>query len=124
MISHGSVSINWSANLLKIDTHGPFNEEGVTAAFKEIKGSVRALAHPKWVRLDRLDEQTLGSPEVMAVIAENYLWGYRYGCQATAVICSHIVQVQILDGFIRQSGVNMKSFDSVNEAEAWLLSCL
>lgn len=117
--SHGQLLLRWDADILYIDVKGPFNLEGVTAGFLQIQHSVSQCQRSAWARIDVLDEETLGAPEVMKVIGASYKWCLQHDCVAIASVCSTSIQRQILEHTRQKSGMNLAGFATPAEAELW-----
>jgi hypothetical protein len=117
--SHGQLLLRWDADFLHIDVKGPFNLEGVTAGFLQIQHSVSQRQRSAWARIDVLDEETLGAPEVMKVIGASYKWCLQHDCVAIASVCSTSIQREILAQTRQKSGMNLASFATMAEAEQW-----
>jgi hypothetical protein len=117
--SHGQLLLRWDTDFLYVDVIGPFNLEGVTAGFLQIQQSVSQCQRSTWVRLDVLDEETLGAPEVMKVIGASYKWCLQHDCVAIASVCSTSIQRQILEQTRQKSGMNLAGFATLAEAEQW-----
>jgi hypothetical protein len=116
---HGQLLLRWDANFLCIDVMGPFNLEGVTACFLQIQQSVGQYPRSPWSRIDLLDEETLGSPEVMRVIGASYKWCLQHDCVAIASVCSTSIQREILEQTRQKSGMNLAGFVTQAEALQW-----
>jgi len=117
--SHGQLLLRWDADILYIDVKGPFNMEGVTAGFLQIQHSVIQCQRSAWARIDVLDQETLGAPEVMKVIGESYKWCLQQNCVAIASVCSTSIQWQILEQTRQKTGMNLAGFATLAEAEQW-----
>lgn len=117
--SHGQILLRWDADLLYVDVMGPFNLEGVTAGFLQIQHSVSQSQSSAWARIDVLDKETLGAPEVMKVIGASYKWCLQHDCVAIASVCSTSIQRQILEQTRQKSGMNLAGFATLAEAEQW-----
>lgn len=117
--SHGQLFLRWDADFLYIDVKGPFNLEGVTAGFLQIQHSVSQGQRSAWVRIDVLDKETLGAPEVMKVIGASYKWCLQHNCVAIASVCSTSIQRQILEQTRQKTGMNLAGFTTLAEAEQW-----
>jgi len=117
--SHGQILLRWEADLLYVDVMGPFNMEGVTAGFLQIQQSVSQSQRSAWARLDVLDQETLGAPEVMKVIGASYKWCLQHDCVAIASVCSTSIQRQLLEQTRQKTGMNLASFATLAEAEQW-----
>lgn len=117
--SHGQLRLRWDTDVLYIDVMGPFNLEGVTAGFVQIQQSVGQCQRSAWVRIDLLDEETLGAPEVMKVIGASYKWCLQHDCVAIASVCSTSIQRQILEQTRQKTGMNLAGFATLAEAELW-----
>lgn len=121
LMSHGQLLLRWDADLLYVDVMGPFNLEGVTAGFLQIQQSVSQSQSQRsaWARIDVLDKETLGAPEVMKVIGASYKWCLQHDCVAIASVCSISIQRQILEQTRQKSGMNLAGFATLAEAEQW-----
>jgi len=123
--SHGQLLLRWDADLLYVDVMGPFNLEGVTAGFLQIQHSVSQSQSQSqsqsgaWARIDILDEETLGAPDVMKVIGASYKWCLQHGCVAIASVCSTLIQRELLAQTRQKSGMNLAAFATQAEAELW-----
>lgn len=117
--SHGQLLLRWDAELLYIDVMGPFNMEGVTAGFLQIQHSVNQSQRSAWARIDVLDKETLGAPEVMKLIGASYKWCLQHNCVAIASVCSTSIQRQILEQTQQKTGMNLAGFATLAEAEQW-----
>ncbi len=117
--SHGQLLLRWDADFFYVDVMGPFNLEGVTAGFLQIQHSVSQSQSGAWARIDILDEETLGAPEVMKVIGASYKWCLQHGCVAIASVCSTLIQRELLAQTRQKSGMNLAAFATQAEAELW-----
>lgn len=121
MKPHGRVKLAWDNNVLRVEVIGPFNMEGVNQCFKQIQASVLAHKTEHWTRLDILDQETLGSPDVMKVIGATYKWCTAQGCLGIASVCSTFLQTEILEKTRVSTGMNLAGFKSYADAECWCL---
>lgn len=117
--SHGQLLLRWDADFLYVDVMGPFNLEGVTAGFLQIQQSVSQCQRNVWARIDVLDEETLGAPDVMKVIGASYKWCLQHDCVAIASVCSTSIQREILEQTRQKTGMNLAGFATLAEAEQW-----
>jgi hypothetical protein len=122
MIGHGKISCTWQSNILHLDVFGPFNVIGVKNAFEELKKQATTCSQDTWYRIDVIDEQTLGCPEVMKIIGQTYVWSLENNCQMIAIVCANRVQLSLLNAFIEKSGLNIRAFTNQEEAIATLYS--
>lgn len=120
MIGHGKISCTWQSNILHLDVFGPFNVIGVKNAFEELKKQATTCSQDTWYRIDVIDEQTLGCPEVMKIIGQTYVWSLENNCQMIAIVCANRVQLSLLNSFIETSGLNIKAYTNTVEALAEL----
>ena len=120
MKEHGHVDIKWDGIILILSIHGPFNIEGVESSLKIIKNAVNQMENDYWYHVDFIDDDSLGSPEVMKAIGEYYLWADNNGCKAAAVACSNSLQKVLMDSFICESDVNVKTFMSQTDALSYI----
>ena len=117
MKKHGTVDFYWLDNLLVIKTYGPFNEEGVDHAISEVKESVQNQEAKAWLRLEILDDETLGSPTVLARVKELHQWCEYNGCDNSAIVVSNNLQVYMVENMI-ESQINV--FRDLDKAKTWL----
>jgi len=120
MKPHGKIELSWNKNALIINTYGPFNLEGITIAFEQIKHSVALTKPVAWYRLDLLDDETLGCPQVMKVIGDSYKWSLCNGCPEIMVACHNQIQTTLLNQFIHYTGLNIKAFSCKEAAISYL----
>jgi hypothetical protein len=116
MKPHGFVELEWRGKVLFTKTFGPFNIEGISVASAEINTQIAQQNFAKWLRLDSLDDDTLGSPEVMKVIAGSYLWSLEHGCDEIVIACFNQVQMTLLNQFIERTGLKIKAFNCIEQA--------
>lgn len=121
---HGNVVLRWQDDILFNHVHGPFNVEGVTLSFEQIRMTVREQNCTQWARIDVLDPDTLGAMEVMRVIGNSYRWSIENGCVGIASICSTVLQREMFAQFKQQTGLNLKAFDDSAAAQQWCLQLL
>ncbi len=121
MENHGYNTLEWCGDVLINRTFGPFNITGVTAAFEHIKTTALTSGKPRWYRVDVLDGETLGSPDVMKVISQSYYWCLNEGgCEAIISCCANVVQEKMLQQFIDHSKLNMKVMANLEEAHKYI----
>lgn len=116
MIAHGNINCSWQKNILLLDVFGPFNVIGINNAFEELKKQTHANFFEKWYRIDVIDDETLGCPEVMKTIGQTYVWSLENNCQMIAIVCANRVQLSLLNAFIEKSGLNMRAFTNQEDA--------
>lgn len=121
MDPHGIIDIQWRKNILLVKTRGPFNIEGITLAFDQLKASVKNKNQDPWYRVDFLDNETLGSQAVMQVIGESYKWSNaETNCIETAVCCSNVIQYELLTKFSHYASLNIKIFNNIDQANGYI----
>mgnify|MGYP000016901232 CR=1 FL=1 len=118
MKAHGYADITWKKNVLILDVHGPFNDEGVLQTVNDIKKSVLDKNVKDWFRIEKLDEEALGSPLTISIVNEMYLWADNHGCQATAVVVSNQIQAKTMVEISKD--INYKVFRNSYDAENWI----
>lgn len=118
MVAHGKVNYSWHGNILQLDVFGPFNVIGINNAFEELKKQANANFFEKWYRIDVIDDETLGCPEVMKTIGHTYMWSLENNCQMIAIVCANRVQLSLLNAFIEKSGLNVRAFTNQEDALA------
>ncbi len=118
--NHGHVVIDWQDQILRVETFGPFNIEGVSRSFQEIRQACSNAPHQGWARMDILDPSTLGSPDVMAVIGLSYKWCFEKGCLAIGSVCSNQIQVGMLSDLKTKTGANLGYSTEQSEVQGWL----
>jgi len=123
MLEHGKAICRWQGDTLLISTQGSFNVEGALKADLQIKALVSEKQQEKgWLRLDTPDENSLGSPQVMAIFVQNYQWAFAHGCKAMALVCLSNMQQELAKSFATRSKLNIKVFSCSEMANRWL-SC-
>ena len=118
MKAHGYADLSWNKNVLTLDAYGPFNEEGIKLVFEQVKESVLNKNIKHWCRIEKLDEETMGSALTLSFVNELYLWADKHGCYATAVIISNLIQAQAIADVL--TGKNAKLFQHIDEAQKWI----
>ncbi len=113
---HGRVELEWRGNILVVIPKGPFNLEGVTQSLNEIKAAVNSSQSKNWCRLVFHDEASIGPPEVIDAVRENYLWCLANGCQAIAIVSPGLLQRQLFGHDLP----TVRAFDNEAEALQWL----
>ena len=124
MQAHGHVELKWRGNVFYNYVHGPFNLEGTSQCFEKIKNNVLLNHSPSWARIDILDTETLGAPEVMKMIGATYVWCIENGCIVIASVCSTMLQAEMLEQTRIKTGLPLAGFDTLEEAEQWCYSQL
>lgn len=117
---HGSVKAHWDAQILTIHTQGPFNLEGIHQGGMLIRNAVKNRKHDQWLRLDIADNESLGEPGVIDAITSNYLWSFKNGCKAMALVYCNSLQKALYDNFMQDQSINFKAFYTIGEANDWL----
>ena len=118
MKAHGYVEITWNKNVLILEVHGPFNDEGVLQTVVDIKKSVLEKKFKQWFRIEKLDEEAMGSPLTISIVNEMYTWASNHGCQATAVVISNLIQKKALEEI--KQGSHVKVFQNIHDAQTWI----
>lgn len=113
---HGTVDIEWHDNVLVLRCHGPYNSEGIGQSIALTKADVAEKAFEHWYRIDILDDETLGSPEVVQLIGEFYVWCMHNQCTEAVIVCSNVIQEQLVQQFIDRTGARMVTAKLYNEA--------
>ena len=118
MKAHGYADIFWNEDILTLEVHGPFNEEGVKLVNKEVKEAVINKKIKHWRRIENLDNETMGSDLTVSFVKELYLWAEENGCRACAVVVSNLIQKQAISGLMK--GRNAKIFHHLEDAKKWI----
>jgi hypothetical protein len=120
---HGKVKCCWNNQILVTKVFGPFNISGVEIADRDIRQQTNGKKCDVWYRLDILDENTLGCPDVMKVIGRSYLWSVNdETCKAIAVVCANNWQYDMMLNFIEQHKLPIKCFLDVEQAHCYIYS--
>lgn len=117
--THGHITTEWVDALMVTHVYGPFNLDGVNASFEQLKESIEQRGLKSWCRLDILDTDTLGGPDVMRTIGNSYEWGFNRGCVGLATVYSTLIQRDIYQDYRRATGFNMSEFTVKEEAMYW-----
>lgn len=116
---HGTTVLAWHHDILDIRVHGPFNLEGANINFKKIQDAVVSRPHEQWARIDILDDETLGAPDVLGVVSASYMWCFASGCSCIACVCKTNIQRQMIRTFSRKTQLNIHAFSDYSEAHQW-----
>ncbi|WP_440874555.1 hypothetical protein [Thalassotalea sp. PLHSN55] len=116
MDSHGKVTFTREASLLKVETFGPFNEEGAIKAFKEYVQHIAYYTKP-FATLEIWDEATLASPQVFKLVEEMWLKIATSNCFAIALVVTNQVQYGVAKKHLPACA---KVFFDQQEACHWL----
>ncbi len=117
MLEHGEIQFSWHENLLTTHVTEAFNYEGVVAGFNAVKASVLAKKFTHWKRLEILDNEVLGSQDVLEEVHRNFIWLNTHGCQYTALVVKNHLQQDILKSICNDS---IKIFKDLGQAKTWL----
>ncbi|WP_440874061.1 hypothetical protein [Thalassotalea sp. PLHSN55] len=122
---HGHIDYTWQENVLIIKTSGPFNIEGVKQCAAEIVTTVEEKAFPSWYRVDILDHEALGSPDVMAIIGKSHLWSNALPtCKKAAICCANHIQLTMMKRFIAQENLATVCFTEQTHTDQFIEQCL
>jgi len=114
---HGGISFVWDRDLIEITSTGPFNEIGLIHCISMVKNSILNKNIKSWRRMEIWDDETLGSPECIALSKEKAKWFITHGCYATAIVVSNSVQRALLE---KEATSNIRFFDDAATAKKWL----
>ena len=117
MKPHGNITLYWNDDLLVVKTFGPFNEIGLKIIISEIRDSILNKGLKSWRKLEIWDEETLGSPEVIAKGQSVAKWYKDNGCYASAIVICNCLQEK-LAGEITTN--NTRPIRNEKEAMKWL----
>ncbi len=116
--SHGYLNFNWRDNTLYVKAFGPFNTEGMIEAtnqyFEVINNNISSFSI-----IEVLNEDALGSPQVMENVGEFWKKLENYNCISLALIYVTDMQRAILEKHLPKCG---KAFDNITKAEQWVHS--
>lgn len=118
MERHGEAKFYWEDDLLIVEPKGPFNLEGSQYQCDEMQTAILEKDLKCWRRLEILEPNTLGSPDVLAVVKGLYHWYDQHGCYAAAVVVKNGVQRYAIETVFQ--GKNVSIFNNEEEARAWL----
>lgn len=120
---HGKVKCCWDNQTLVTEVFGPFNMSGVEIADRDIRAQINSKSGNSWFRLDVLDEQTLGCPDVMKVIGRSYLSSVNdESCRAIVVVCANNLQHDMMSKFVKEYKLPIKCFLELEKAQSFLQS--
>ncbi|GLX83738.1 hypothetical protein [Thalassotalea eurytherma] len=117
MNAHGDITLFWDGDLLIVKTFGPFNELGLKIIISKIRESILNKGLESWRKMEIWDEETLGSPDVVATGEAVAKWYKDNGCIASAIIVCNSLQEQLVD---KITSNNTKSFRDQETAMNWL----
>ncbi|WP_435237464.1 hypothetical protein ACR30L_07825 [Psychromonas sp. PT13] len=121
MNRHGQFLFSWEENILIIHAKGPFNEEGVLAETNKVKKFILSKNVTKWAKLGIWDDESIGSPEAIAIVENYHQWCIENGCVKTAYVVCNSIQQSISEKVYSSAAQIFKSED---DAKKWLLSNL
>lgn len=117
MNMHGEISFEWSGDLIEITSTGPFNKTGLNHCISIVQNSILNKNIKSWRRMEVWDNETLGSPECIALSKDKAKWFLTHGCYATAIVVSNSVQRALLE---KAATSNIRFFDDIVTAKKWL----
>jgi hypothetical protein len=117
MDMHGEVFFEWDGDLIKINSIGPFNVEGLSYSISMVKNSILSKNIKNWRRLEIWDDETLGSPECFVLAKDKAKWFIANGCYASAIVFSNSVQSSLLES---AATGNIRFFEDESTAKKWL----
>lgn len=118
MKKHGEFTFSWDKDIFMIDVKGPLNEEAQEDANNAMKSAILQQGLKRWRRLETLNEDTMGSPAVMALVTDLFAWYDNNGCYAAAIVVKNSLQVYAINEIFKSSTVCL--FDNLAEAKTWL----
>ncbi|NMP32003.1 hypothetical protein HII17_10530 [Thalassotalea sp. M1531] len=114
---HGELTFEWLNNVLYVRTFGPFNEEGIVKAANAYSNCLSQHAKAHYAIIEIWDNDSLGSPEVMAMVADFWTNHLQDNCTAIAIVVSNSLQLALCQKLLPPSG---SSFGNVADAELWV----
>lgn len=117
MNAHGDITLFWDGDLLVVKTFGPFNELGLKINISKIRESILNKGLKSWRKMEIWDEETLGTPDVVATGPAVAKWYKDNGCIASAIIVCNSLQEHLVDKITTN---NTKSFRDKETALNWL----
>lgn len=117
MNKHGELLYFWEGDLLTVNAKGPFNDEGILSSGVGIKKAILSQNIKNWRRLEILDEETLGSPSVLALVKDLFDWYLDNGCERVAVVVCNSVQQAVIEKMLQSSDPIFRNF---SDAKKWL----
>jgi len=117
---HGDYSHEWQGELLILRLHGAFNEAAINAFFLSLADVIQehVKAHPnsKWALLSSLNQDMLGTPDVMDIIKFAYQWSQENGCIAAAISNANAVVKHVFVPYFESLDINTDFFDTETQA--------
>lgn len=117
MKNHGHIELNWQDNVLYVKVIGPFNIEGAAEAARIYKQEIQNKVVSPFSVIEYLDENSLGSPEVMKNVSVMWKLLAEHNCSALALVYANVVQRMLSDKYLPSFG---KAFDNLEDAEIWI----
>lgn len=117
MEPHGYLKFTWVDDVLYLEAHGPFNDEGAKAAAEAYVELIHNRKHPTFSVVEVLENDSMGSPNTMAEVSR--IWDFigENGCVALALVYANEVQRILAEPYLPPFG---KLFRSVKDAEEWV----
>lgn len=117
---HGHIDFSWEEDLLILNCRGPFNKEGIKVAAVELVKNMTNRQHPSWKRIDIVDDNALGDPEVIISMGLSYINAFDNGCRAMALVYFNSLQKVLIENFIAENNINLRAFSNADHAKEWL----
>jgi hypothetical protein len=114
---HGYLEFKWDNSVLYVHAFGPFNEEGVTKASNEYLKLISDRVNSRYSIIEIWDEDSLGSPQVMAKVSEMWELLLKNNCVSIAVIVSNSLQQTLCEKLLPSKG---RVFVNIEGAEIWI----
>lgn len=115
---HGEAKAYWEDDLLIVKPKGAFNLEGGFRLLKDMQAVIQKTGLPRWRRLEILDPETMGSPDVLDVVNGLFRWYDAHGCYAVAAVVTNGVQRYAFETVFE--GNNVSIFENEDDAREWL----
>lgn len=118
MNKHGTLNLFWKKNILYVEAFGPFNDEGAQQGVEDYIAVLVNRPDKCFSVIEILDNETLGSPDVLVELDKFWQSLSHYHCQALAIVYENTLQKQIAEKYLPSFG---QVFDSLLKAEQWIL---
>jgi hypothetical protein len=116
---HGETKLSWHLDTLIVDAHGPFNEEGAQYFKKSFESALLTNKRRHWHRIDILDNETLGSPEVLNIVKQSIAQAFKANCLSVAIVAANTLQAQLFTQMANELALTIKVFHSLDNARQW-----
>ncbi|WP_440874914.1 hypothetical protein [Thalassotalea sp. PLHSN55] len=117
MHRHGYLELKWVNDTLYVTVFGPFNTEGAHEAAQQYITEIKKRNNRPFSVIEYLDNDSLGSPEVMKNVYKIWCLLGESGCKSLALVYANTVQRSLAEKYLPNFG---NAFSDLASAEQWI----